>query len=212
MHRILTKLIRTLGILLLLSVSALSWAGYKDGESGCRLVLCLANPNGPMSAVECIQDVQELYHQWEKGNPAPPCQEAKDLGTYYTRRNDHYQLCPAGTTDSRNLNLTNTYIVDQNTRIKSAPLHQYLNNPASAESGRNSKDDEATALACVGGEHRTKTFCRSGSGDDCDWVTVHIYQNVAWRPYKASPHVADVYIDNKIFHRARLYQKSAEIE
>lgn len=212
MHQILTKLIRTLGILLLLSASALSWAGYKDGESGCRLVLCLANPKGPMSEAECVQDVQELYHQWEKGNPAPSCQQAKDAGAYYTRRSDHYQLCPAGTTDSRTLDLTSTYIVDQSIRIKSAPLQQYLNNPATTDFSRNRNDSEPTALACVGGEHRVTTICRSGHGGDCDWVTVHVFQNVAWRPYKASPHVADVYINNKIFHRARLYQQSAEIE
>lgn len=35
----------------------------KSADSGCRLMLCLANPKGPMSESACIPDVKEMYFE-----------------------------------------------------------------------------------------------------------------------------------------------------
>lgn len=35
--------------------------GTMIADSGCRLLLCLANPKGPMSEPSCVQDVQSMY-------------------------------------------------------------------------------------------------------------------------------------------------------
>lgn len=35
----------------------------KSADSGCRLMLCLANPKGPMSEAACTPDVKEMYFE-----------------------------------------------------------------------------------------------------------------------------------------------------
>ena len=35
--------------------------GTMQADSGCRLLVCLANPKGPMSEPKCAQDVQSMY-------------------------------------------------------------------------------------------------------------------------------------------------------
>ena len=35
--------------------------GTMEADSGCRLLLCLGNPKGPMSEPKCVQDVQSMY-------------------------------------------------------------------------------------------------------------------------------------------------------
>lgn len=35
--------------------------GTMEADSGCRLLLCLGNPKGPMSEPACVQDVQSMY-------------------------------------------------------------------------------------------------------------------------------------------------------
>lgn len=200
-----------------------------DGNSGCRIVLCLANPNGPTSASECKPDIAQMLRDRSKGRTIPSCDEAKKTGTYYNLRNDHYGICQNGFTDSRSMQkgLTgkNVFVLDSETasRLPQRPAQpnlqpqspfvaalkkSYENNPAVglSQNGR-------TALACIpgGSSYTTSNVCLRWTCDGdghCSCTEtgiVHTFnKNVSWNVYKNSPYVADVYVKYNIWHRARL--------
>lgn len=210
-----------------LGLPALAYA--YDENSGCRIVLCLANPNGPTSASECKPDIAQMLRDHSKGRTVPSCDEAKKSGTYYNLRNDHYGLCKSDTTDSRTVGRgmtgKNIFVLDAETssRLPKMPAHasqqpgsayvaalkqSYENNPAVGRT-----PNGRTSLACLpsGASYNTSTVClrweRIGDGPyTCtETGTVHTFnRNVSWNVYKTSPYVADVYVKNSIWHRARL--------
>lgn len=219
-------------------IPAAAYAGYQDGNSGCRIVLCLANPKGPMAESECRQDIKELFYQRTRPHPdIPSCKEAEKSGTYYKFRDDHYQFCPAGYTDSRsiggltgkdifvldgqeaaslpkqnnstgNIWLNQTGKNNQTTTYLQA-LSQYANDPAI---GRGTSGGR-TRLACVAGSVTSSRVCLEWSDHQCSrYGTIHQYSKVARNNYKQSPQVADVYVNSKIWHRTRLYENDAEVE
>jgi len=45
-------------------------------EWGCEVILCLANPGGPMQYKECVKPVKKLYRHLAKGKSFPKCSGA----------------------------------------------------------------------------------------------------------------------------------------
>ena len=205
-----------------LSASAYAY----DEHSGCRIVLCLANPKGPMAESECRPDIKQMLSDLKNGHKPPKCDEAEKSGTYYTMRNDHYGLCPDGHSDSRKLaGISGKYVftLDNTVSMPSKPsqaaqqpssnyvkaLAPYHNNPAVGMTLNG-----GTALACVpgGASYTTSKVClqwQCSSGNyDCSCTTegtVRTFNSkITWNVFKPSPFVADVFISNKIWHRARL--------
>ncbi|WP_018152870.1 hypothetical protein [Leeia oryzae] len=199
-------------LLLTLTFPCISHADYQDANSGCRLVLCLANPNGPTSVAECRPDINELYHQLTQEDPfIPSCDSAKAKGTYFQMRQDHYALCPAGTIDSRTNGMTGRYLQAGTGTISfNAPATGYWN--AFNKDG----DTPPTALACVSTEKpKAYSVCSDklhagSSWGKCEggYTTVYRYHRIVWQVFHPNPQVADVYIDNRLFQRARLYERS----
>lgn len=237
--------------------------GYKDKDSGCRLVLCLANPNGPMAVAECVHDVK-AYFNWirrPKKFPSPPsCDSAKEKGAYFQHTYDHYGLCPEGMKDipSPKQNNQPTFRV-----MSQANFNQWLDS-ATAMQGVQYKQAEnrfeassgvalpgllysptprgypyysmgssmggaptawgKTPLGCTPNPQNYKTvnLCRwINSPNDPAWrelgssgpftgprcvpqEPIRVYSQIAYKPFKESPAVVDVYVDHKPWHRARL--------
>lgn len=42
-------------------------------ELGCKIVLCMANPNGPSAVAECADAIKERARLIAKGKPIPKC-------------------------------------------------------------------------------------------------------------------------------------------
>lgn len=232
------------GVALLAALTLSPFVYAYDENSGCRIVLCLANPKGPTAASECRPDISQMLRCYSKGKgcPVPSCDEGKQSGTYYNMRSDYYGLCQAGFTDSRGnqnnrgnrnggnrqqkrLTGQNVFVVDSNAAasLPAKPssenmqptskyveaLRKYHNNPAVGQ-----QRNGGTSLACVpeGASYTTSSVCLqwscSDGGRDCSCTqvgTVHTFNKpVSWNVMKRSPFVADVFVNNKIWHRARL--------
>lgn|GEM_PF-738566 len=65
-------------------------------DYGCKVLLCLSNPNGPTAVSECRPPIERLWDDLHHGRPFPSCEEGSPavakLGLSY------YDPCPTGTT------------------------------------------------------------------------------------------------------------------
>lgn len=73
-----------------------------DAALGCKILLCLANPNGPEAVAQCVQPIETLWHILDQDPPGqiPVCPMASTPGNknYATQTVNYYSACPAGTT------------------------------------------------------------------------------------------------------------------
>lgn len=208
------------------SMSFAGMCSLPDKDSKCRLVLCLANPEGPTKEKECKPDIRKMLKCQAEGDTIPKCKEAEAAGSYYRSNRDHYAKCTGGLIDSRDRSKEghvgeNVFIVkrsefsllsipkDLNKQTQVArelTKKNYVNNPSVRPYGPGKTD-----LACVGGGSSKEKICvKYGQISDrhwgCEtWGVVIQYEKVDRKPYRVSPEVFDVYIDRKFWHRTRLY-------
>jgi hypothetical protein len=71
-----------------------------DQEWACTLLLCFANPSGPMAVAACVPPVKKLLagmsRFWRAFRP-PVCMTAADKGSRVTYLLPTYDACPVGT-------------------------------------------------------------------------------------------------------------------
>jgi hypothetical protein len=79
-------------------LGGLSFAAHAD-DYGCKVLLCMSNPNGPMAEQQCQPPIQKfLREQAEKPpKPFPQCPEANGQASV-TQGVNPYDSCPDGTT------------------------------------------------------------------------------------------------------------------
>jgi hypothetical protein len=67
-------------------------------EYGCKVLLCLSNPSGPMAEDECKPPIKQLYSDLshKPPKPFPRCEEAKGQ-TGVTLGTSSFDPCPQGT-------------------------------------------------------------------------------------------------------------------
>ena len=221
-----------LGVMLTPSVSH----AFQDENSGCRILLCLANPNGPMSVSECKPDIKDFYRAISKGRPYPSCSGNSKKGdpSHFELAHDNYALCPAGTTDSRKERiLMGAYVATpsfstglvspafgiQRSRVNTKPTSSRVdpkdvryNNPTRTGGGYFSDDGGAgrTALACVGKSLGTTKVCLAGPDacvDSDNLTTVHVFDKIVYRKYNPNSFVANVYVKDKATNQENLLQR-----
>lgn len=68
---------------------------------GCVVLLCLANPRGPTSIVQCVEPIRRLWSALRSRQPFPTCPMAQGLrgGAYARLGTDYYDPCPPGTAE-----------------------------------------------------------------------------------------------------------------
>ena len=66
-------------------------------DYGCRVLLCLSNPKGPMQVQQCVPPITQLYQDLNSKppKPFPTCEEGAPAVATPTQR--PYDDCPAGT-------------------------------------------------------------------------------------------------------------------
>jgi hypothetical protein len=71
-----------------------------DQAWACTLLLCFANPNGPMAVAACVPPVKKLLAEmsrfWRAFRP-PVCMTAADKGSRVAYLHPSYDACPDGT-------------------------------------------------------------------------------------------------------------------
>lgn len=63
-------------------------------DFGCKVLLCILNPQGWSSVGECVPPVERAFRMVAKGKPWPSCPEAGSSGRIGY---EQYKPCPAGT-------------------------------------------------------------------------------------------------------------------
>lgn len=176
--------------------ATLGTSSAEASDYGCQVLLCLANPAGPMAVSACVPPISQLWRDLARTPPRPfptcdearpavairntswydPCPEgtvALEAGAYATLASDLYALSPVigiGTGD------------DLAPTIDSGPL--------------------SSRKVCVSGP-RSQVSTWLGSVDGGSMVMVTTYDRMVVMDPASSPRVIDVYVDGSLYRRVR---------
>jgi hypothetical protein len=142
---------------------------------GCTVLLCLANPAGPMATPLCVAPIQKLFNWIGAFRPFPTCAMSGSVGngTWAELGNNYYDRCPAGSTalaagtpvyESFGGSLIERFAIGE------GESHNPYNDP----------------------EGKFRKICVDGSG-----------QQTVLQPTTASPRLIDVFIDDAFHNRVR---------
>ena len=84
--------------LALATAGALGTGQAVASEYGCKVLLCMSNPSGPMAVQQCVPPIQQLIQEQAQKPPKPwpTCEEGAPATMRPQMR--PYDACPAGTT------------------------------------------------------------------------------------------------------------------
>ncbi|OTP75383.1 hypothetical protein [Caballeronia sordidicola] len=167
-------------------------------EYGCKVLLCLANPNsngGPMGVTECRPPISQLYHDLAHGKPFPTCDlaDGNNASQNFAKQvNAPYDPCPAGTIPAP----VGTGAVAGAAATKRG---FYSTSGIAAISEPQTTNDYGNSIlgpqACVGNLIGSYTV---GGGDrDSSTVQYNVYDKVVWQQPQ-SPSAIDVYVNGAL--------------
>lgn len=177
-------------------------------DYGCRVLMCMSNPQGPMAVQQCQPPIQRFMQEQAKKppDPFPSCEEGAPATMQGANR--PYDFCPEGT----------SALGEQVEAIQLAPsVYAQMAGPLPWMQGGAMPEGlqievgigEGTTTGlgrrnkvCVGKPLGTLTF-RSGSGEFVEMKTVNVFEQLSTMAPAASPRVIDVYIENKLYRSVR---------
>jgi hypothetical protein len=174
-------------------------------DYGCKVLLCLANPNGPKAVSECVPPIDQLYDDLRHGRAFPSCDLAEGPGgkSYAKQGYSYYDPCPDGTTA-----LNNGAYALEGTSMPNKPwgykdnVYVGIGSGDGAAPGVADSDSGMSQKVCVGNQVG-QTLMLIGSGEDSKPVQAGIYDNVRVLDAQGSPRIIDVFIDEKLYRRVR---------
>jgi hypothetical protein len=199
---------KVLSTLALTMAAALATPIANASDYGCRVLMCMSNPQGPMAVQQCQPPIQRFMQEQAKKppDPFPSCEEGAPATMQGANR--PYDFCPEGT----------TALGEQVEAIQLAPavyaqmggLSPWMQGGAMPEGLKIETgigEGNATGLGarnkvCVGRPLGTLTF-RSGSGEWVEMKTVNVFEQLTTMAPAASPRVIDVYIQDKLYRSVR---------
>jgi len=184
-------------------------------EYGCKVMLCMANPSGPMAEQQCQPPIQQLLREQAKKPPEPwpTCEEGAPATMQPQVR--YYDKCPANTSE-----LGDGVVALQLTGAQYTAMKQTNNTRPWAHSqgvalsevqgfmrtgiGEGDSQDYSTRVAktCVSNSLGSLNVVE-GEGDDRVVKSYPVYEGVSFVDAPNSPRVVDVYIDGKLFKSTR---------
>lgn len=174
---------------------------------GCEVLLCLANPNGPMAVSECVPPISKLYKHLAKGHAFPTCTMASGPnGQSYAKQGySYYDPCPAGTSE-----LTQGAYAIQGSSAQQFNYFQQYNGQlytgiGSGDGMQPGTGDNFSPLpgkVCVGTKVGS-TMITQGYGDNQSTYNADVFDKVVIMDPQGSPRIIDVFIDNKLYRRVR---------
>jgi hypothetical protein len=207
-----SKVLQGIAAFILISAAIQSHAS----DWGCKVLMCLANPNGSEAVSECVPPMQQLWAALHKTppDPFPSCDMA---GASYARQGiSYYDPCPSGSTalDAGAYAIQATSGV---TPVSWSPDLSQNSAQVSAQivyTGIGSGDgftprvssDAVTPLPskiCVGAQTGTTWTQVTDSDGNTTLQMVAMYDQVAVLSPAGSPRIIDVFIDHQLFRRVR---------
>jgi hypothetical protein len=182
-------------------------------DYGCKVLLCLANPNGPRAVSECVPPINQLFHDLARGRSFPTCDLASapdnSGGRSWAQQGmSYYDPCPEGTTALP----SGSYAV-QGTATP-MPRYPWGNSGDALYTGIGDGDglmpgsgvgDGYSPLpgkVCVGSKIGD-TYVSMGSGDSYSAVSAGVYDRVVMLDAQGSPRIIDVFVNSSLYRRVR---------
>lgn len=183
---------------LLIGVSLFGFSSLASAVDGCKVLLCLANPNGPKAAAACVPTINELFDDLAHFKPFPTCSMASGPnGKSYAKQNmSYYDPCPTGTTA-----LAQGAYAVLGSQGQPA-LYTGIGSGDGMEPGTGDNYSPLPGKVCVGSKTGSTTV-QTGSGDNYATVEADIYTSVVVQDPQGSPRIIDVFIDEQLFRRVR---------
>lgn len=177
-------------------------------EHGCKVLMCLANPNGPKAVVECHEDIDRLFRDLRRGRPFPRCEMGSAPNSTVSMgaaeavpRYTWHDNCPEGTTS-----LAAGERAIQGVAPPGGFAFSYVD-PATAVTGIGEGSGEVqgefggsvSSKPCVG----RKVGEIAELGSEGVNAVYSIYDRVVVLDPQSSPNVIDVNIDGQLYRRVR---------
>lgn len=174
-------------------------------DYGCKVLLCLANPNGPRAVSECRPPIDKLFHDLARGRSFPTCDLASAPGqnggrSWAQQTTNWYDPCPAGTTALA----SGSYAIQGAT----VPTRPGANTPVFLGIGEGnggwSQDDQYPQKTCVGTRvGTTRVYINNGQDEGMTVQSAAVYDRVVQLDNARSPRAIDVYVDSQLYRRVR---------
>lgn len=186
---------------------------------GCKVLLCLSNPAGPMAVAQCVPPIQQLYRaifKW-RPDPFPTCTmssgaDSSSGGNYaYVAPPSYYDACPAGTTalSTGAKGAVGTYV--QNPTVWPFRPGYVVTGQITTGIGDGGGlfpvlyGEDARPLpakTCVGATVG-QTSIPAGSNWDDGYITVDLYDRVVYVEPAATSFNINVIVNNQLFRNVR---------
>jgi len=182
--------VKSLALAMLLASSGLATIANAD-DYGCKVLLCLANPNGPKAVSECVDPINRLYDDLRHGRGFPRCDMANAPSgkAYATTGTNWFNDCPTGT----GALAPGAYAVQGGDRT------QYYQGIGTGEGGVGGQK------VCVGNRTGFTQVAISSGSDNGSYnnVDVGIYDRVVVLNPASSPNYIDVIVNGTRSTRVR---------
>ena len=210
------KTLKQITLVWSLAVLIAAPAAVRAADWGCEVLLCLANPAGPMAASYCVPPIQKLFASLLKRfpDPFPQCamvQGELGGGAYARPEQTYYDTCPGGTTAAtpgQRVVMASSLAAIRDAGWWSLPTIGV----GIGESAPESWDREGNLIlptkVCVGAPLGTTSLMAwvndADGGTYLEPTAVTVYQQVIYlEPATASPRAINVYIDYQLFRTVR---------
>ena len=179
---------------------------YAD-DYGCKVLLCLSNPNGPKAVSECVLPINQLFYDLTHRRPFPRCDQASapngQNGRSWAQPGmSYYDPCPTGTTALQ----SDTFAIQGGTKPDvPEPSGTYYVGIGEGDGVQPGSGDAASPMpgkVCVGNQVGS-TVITTGSGEDASSFTAGVYDRVVMLDAQGSPRVIDVFVDSTLYRRVR---------
>lgn len=166
-------------------------------DFGCTVLLCLANPAGPMAVAECISPIRKLYRNLARGKAFPTCDmasapDAAGGKSWAEHGVSYYDQCPTGTTALE----AGAYAV------RAGGSSTYYLGIGEGDRPNAGDANSLPSKICVGnriGETRSAT----SDGDGIGMPSAGVFDQVIVIAPNAQPNHVDVYVNSAFSHRVR---------
>lgn len=174
-------------------------------DHGCKVLLCLANPNGPRAVLDCKPPIDKLFRDLARGRSFPTCDLARASGqngghSWAQQTVNWYDPCPTGTTALA----LGSYAIQGST----IPTQPDPSTPVYLGIGEGEggwlHDDQYPQKTCVGTRvGTTRVYVNSGQNEGMTIQQVAVYDRVVQLDNARSPQAIDVYVDSQLYRRVR---------